>query len=233
MNDIFALNDYLKTFITPKRQQLFDKVIENRTRYLTVALEDIYQPHNASAVLRTCDCFGIQDVHVIENQNEYNVNPDVALGSSQWITLNKYNAHQNNTLPTIEKLRGEGYRIVATTPHTNDVSLGDVDLDSGKIALFFGTERMGLSQQMLNHADEFLKIPMFGFTESFNISVSASIILHELTQKLHQSELNWQLQDEEKQWVRLAWLKKSIKKVDLIIADYCEKNNLDVSLFIG
>jgi tRNA (guanosine-2'-O-)-methyltransferase len=229
VTDLSGLNGFLKNFISAERKALFEQVILNRTRYVSVALEDIYQPHNASAVLRTCDCFGIQDVHVIENQNKYQVNPDVALGSSQWVNIIKHNSQENNTLSTIQYLKSKGYRIVATTPHTNDVTLDSLDLDAGKIALFFGTEMRGLSKTMLDHADTYLKIPMFGFTESFNISVSASIILHHLTHKLHQSKLIWQLTDFEKEQVQHEWLKRTIKKVNLIIDDYCKKNRIDYS----
>ena len=192
------LIDYLSKIVTDERWNLMNKTIADRTRYLTVVLEDIYQPHNASAVLRTCDCFGVQDVHIIENQNEYTVNPDIALGASKWLNLKKYNKEENNTLMCINSLKEEGYRIVATTPHTNDVNLDSFNLENGKTALLFGSEQPGLSELALDHADEFLKIPMLGFTESFNISVSASIILHHLRLKLNQSEIEWQLSKDER-----------------------------------
>ncbi len=214
------LIEYLKPLITEHKLNLFDKIIANRTRYITVVLEDIYQPHNASAVLRTCDCFGIQDVHIIENRNRYNVNPDVALGSSKWLNMYKYNELENNTLAAIEALKKQSYRIVATTPHTNDVELTDFDLSKGKVALFFGSELPGLSKLMMDNADEYMKIPMYGFTESFNISVSASIILHHLTYKLHKSNIDWKLSDKEKDEVILDWLKESIKNSDIIERDF-------------
>jgi tRNA (guanosine-2'-O-)-methyltransferase len=216
---------YLEQFITTERLELFHKLLNQRTRYITVVLEDIYQSQNASAVLRTADCFGIQDVHIIENKNKYQINPDVALGASKWLNLVKYNQQKNNTLEAISHLRQKGYRIVATTPHTQDVSLEDFDLTQGKTALFFGTELKGLSNEMIDHADEFLKIPMFGFTESFNISVSAAIILHHLTTSLRKSEINWQLSDHEKEEILLTWLKKTIKKSSLLIDDFLSKKN--------
>lgn len=219
------LINFLKQFATDNRVELFDKVIESRTRYITVALEDIYQSQNASAVLRTSDCFGLQDVHVIENQNQYNINPDVALGSSKWLNIIKYNKAENNTLEAIQKLRDKGYRIVATTPHKEDVVLGDFDLNKGKLALFFGTELRGLSDLMIENADEYLKIPMYGFTESFNISVSAAIILHHLTDKLRNSNIHWQLSDFEKQELKLAWLKKTIKSSEMLIEEFLSKKN--------
>lgn len=214
------LIDYLKKMVTEHKWQLFNQIINERTRYLTVVLEDIFQPHNASAVLRTCDCFGIQDVHIIENRNEYTVNPDVALGASKWLNLHKYNKKQNNTLDTINTLKAQGYRIVATTPHTNDIDLEDFDLTKGKTALFFGSELPGLSDIVMNNADEFLKIPMHGFTESFNISVSAAIILHYLSFELKKTNIAWQLTNQEKQEVQLNWLRKSIKSSGLIEKEF-------------
>jgi tRNA (guanosine-2'-O-)-methyltransferase len=202
-----------------------NNIIANRTKYITVVLEDIYQPHNASAVLRTCDCFGIQDVHIIENRNKYTVNPDVALGASKWLNLKKYNQDEENTIACIHDLKKQGYRIVATTPHTNDVHLEEFDLSKGKIALMLGSEQPGLTKTALNHADEFLKIPMFGFTESFNISVSASIILHHLRWKLNQSDINWQLNKEETEDILLNWLRQSIKRSDVVEKDFLKRIN--------
>jgi tRNA (guanosine-2'-O-)-methyltransferase len=219
-----VLIDNLKQFITERRWELFNQVIGQRTRHITVVLEDIYQPQNASAVLRTCDCFGIQDVHIIENTNEFRINPDVELGAAHWLNLNLYNTLENNTLSAIDKLRNDGYRIVATTPHTNDIDLESFDLNKGKIALFFGSEQPGLSQLMLDNADEFLKIPMFGFTESFNISVSAAIILHHLSSKLKKANMQWQLKNYEKEEILLNWLKYSIKDSELIIKEYLRRN---------
>jgi len=173
--------DYLLAFITANKRNLFQTNIQFRTRYITVILEDIYQSHNASAVMRTCDCFGIQDVHIIENKNEYTLNPDVALGSTKWLSLQKYSNKDFNTLDCFHQLKSEGYRIIATSPHKNDTLLEDLPLHKGKIALAFGTELEGLSPEAIENADEFVKIPMYGFTESYNISVSAAMILFYLT----------------------------------------------------
>ena len=218
---------YLSGFVTPERLQTMDRVIQNRTRYITIALEDIYQSHNASAVLRTCECFGIQDVHIIENKNRYTVNPDVALGASKWLNLVKYNKDEFNTSEAISSLRSSGYRIVATTLSEDAVALEDFNLEKGKSALFFGTELTGLTQQMLNEADEHLRIPLFGFTESFNISVSAAIILHHLTYNLKKSDIPWHMSADEANMLRYSWLMNSIKRSDLLEKKFLEeeKNN--------
>ncbi len=210
------LISHLSEFVSPSRLDTFTQVLSKRTRYLTVCLEDIYQSQNASAVLRTCDCLGIQDVHIIENKNRFDINPDVVLGSSKWLDLMKYNEEGNNTITALKKLKSDGYRIVATTPHKNDQDLDDIDLEKGKVALIFGTELTGLTEEAMDLADEYLKIPNVGFTESFNISVSAAIILYQLSQKLRNSDINWKLSGEEYDELMLQWLKKSIKKSDLI-----------------
>lgn len=214
---------YLEGFITNKRSELFDSILLNRTRYIAVILEDIYQSHNASAVLRSCDCFGIQDIHIIENRNEYELSSEVTMGSDKWLNLIKYNKKKNNTLTTINSIRESGYRIVATTPHSQDVGLPDFDISRGKFALLFGTELNGLSSVAMEHADEFLRIPMYGFTESFNISVSAAIILQTLVNSLRNSDIDWALNDNEKDTIKLDWLRKTIKSVELIEAQYREE----------
>ena len=217
------LIDFLSSFITDNRYSQLREVLKNRTRYITVVLEDIYQSQNASAVLRTCDCFGIQDVHIIENKNEYKINPDVALGASKWLSMNYYNKTENNTLDAINKLKADGYRIVATTPHTNDINLEDFSLSDGKTALVFGTELTGISDIVYENADEFMKIPMYGFTESFNISVSAAVILHHLTYKLRNSDIDWQLEEDESDKLLLNWIRSSIKKSKLLEKRFYEE----------
>lgn len=217
------LLDHLSTFISENRKEKFHHLIQFRTKHLTVVLEDIFQPHNASAVLRSCDCFGIQDVHIIENRNKYEINPDVALGSSKWLTLNKYNQEKENTLPCINKLKKEGYTIIATSPHKNDVNIENLDIKN-KTALVFGTEMQGISDVVKEQADGFVKIPMYGFTESFNISVSAAISLYALTNKLHHSTISWKLSEAEKNKVLLQWFRNSINKPEHIEEDFLKKH---------
>ncbi|MFA5328201.1 MAG: RNA methyltransferase [Prolixibacteraceae bacterium] len=208
---------FLSGFVTPERLNLFHKILSFRTNYITVVLEDIYQTQNASAVLRSADCFGIQNIHVIENKNIFHVNPDVVRGASNWVTVNRYNQGEMNTLNTIRKLKSDGYRIIAASPHEHDVNLEEFDLAKGKAAFVFGTERPGLTEIAKNEADEFMKIPMVGFTESLNVSVSVAVTLHHLTHLLRNSDnINWQLTDTEKQELLLNWLRMSIKRVDLL-----------------
>lgn len=208
---------FLSEFITAERLSLFNKILSLRTNYLTVVLEDLYQTQNTSAVVRTADCFGIQNVHVIENKHSFQVNPDVVRGASNWITVNRHNGKEMNTPEALKKLRQDGYRIVLASPHECDTNLEDFDLNKGKAALVFGCERPGLTEWAKKEADEFMKIPMVGFTESLNVSVAVSITLHHLTYQLrNNSSIDWHLTDNEKQRLLLEWLRTSIKRVDLL-----------------
>lgn len=219
------LIQFLSSFVTVERLALFNQVLSFRTNYLTVVLEDIYQTQNASAIVRTADCFGIQNVHMIENKNVFQFNPDVVRGASNWITLNRHNGAEMNTPDALRKLRREGYRIVLASPHEHDVNLEDFDLKKGKAALVFGCERPGLSEWANKEADEFMKIPMVGFTESLNVSVAVAVTLHHLTHQLRNHvDIDWHLADNEKQEIMLDWLRTSIKRVDLLEAKFEELN---------
>ena len=220
-----ALIDHFLKCITDERKALFEELIQKRTTYLTVVLENIYQPLNASAVLRSCDCFGIQDVHVIENYNEFKPDREVAMGASNWLTVNRYDKNENNTLDCIQSLKNKGYKIVATSPHNSQTDLINFDLSKGKTALFFGTEVEGLSDVVLENADEHLHIPMYGFTESFNLSVSAAICLYEMRMKMEKENIKWHMTEDEKNQVLLNWLRYSIDRSEIVEEDFL-KNRL-------
>lgn len=209
---------YLEGFLTEERKQRFLDVLQKRTKYLTVAIEDVYQLHNTSAVIRSCDAFGIQSVHVVEDRFEKRLDKNIAMGAEQWVDINRY----QTTSECITALKGMGYQIVATTPHYDSGLLPDFELKT-KTALFFGTEKEGLSEEVMQKADGFLKIPMVGFSESLNISVSAAIIIQKLTEELRSSNIEWQLSDIEILEKRLDWTKKSIKDAESIINRYLLK----------
>lgn len=216
-SDKSELIKHLRSFKLDNRLQVYDQVLNNRTRYLTVVLENIDHSHNISAVFRTCECFGIQDVHVINDQAVFNLHKKVAMGSYKWLTLKKYTKpEQNNSIAAINLLKEKGYRIVATTPDQNAVALPDLNIHAGPFALFFGTELKGISETVKENADIFLTIPTVGFTQSLNISVSAAVILQNITGRLRNNNVNWELTENEKQDLMIEWLRKTIPKVELI-----------------
>lgn len=216
---------YLSNFIVEGRKQKLEEIASQRTRHISVVLEDLFHEHNASAVIRTCECMGIQDVHIIENEYEYNVNPDIVLGSSKWVDLIRYNKAKNNSLECISKLKSEGYQIVATSLNEKSISLYDLDI-SKKTAIVFGREKRGISDIVKQEADVFIKIPMYGFTESFNISVSAGIALSFIKQKLLTENINWQLSEVELFELLAKWSKQSVKQSEKLIEKFYKENNL-------
>ena len=198
--------------ISDNKKEMFDRIASERTKHITVAIENVYQEHNASAVLRSCDCFGLQEMHVIEKDNQYKVQRDIALGAGRWVDMYNYNQGNQVTKDCIDRLKSTGYTIVATTPHTEN-TIYDLDL-SKPIALVFGTERRGISEEVEKMADTFVKIPMYGFTESFNISVSVAIILNTLRQRLEQSSFDWKLTQEEQTALKIKWCRKILNSGD-------------------
>lgn len=218
MVDIDYLN-YLEGFLTDNRKEKFLKVLGNRTNHFTVAIEDVFQLHNTSAVMRSCEVFGVQQLNVVEEKFGKSIDKEIAMGAQKWVDVNRYESISN----CVESLKNKGYQIIATTPHENDCFMDDFDI-SKPSALFFGTERDGLSEEVMKNADGFLKIPMVGFTESLNISVSAAIILQNLMNRLRNSDVNWKLSEEEMLEKRMQWAKNTIKDIKRIEARYYEEN---------
>lgn len=209
----------MSQFVTERRNELFFQVLKNRTRHLTVVLEDIYQPHNASAVLRTCDCMGVQDVFIIENRNRYELNPGIELGAAQWLTLQKFNGKENNTADCFRHLKSKGYRIVATSLREKSITIKELDVTK-PFALVMGTEKSGISDVVYDMADELVYIPMMGFTESYNISVATSLCLYEFTNRVRSEVNNWWLSPEEQHSIYLNWLRNTITRCELVENEY-------------
>ena len=205
------LVQHLKEFVVEERLALFEEKIQERTKHITVVLENVFQGRNISASIRSADCFGIQDVHIIENDNIFNDDSEVSMGAEKWVTIKRHNKQEHNSIEAIKKLKAEGYQIIATTPHNTDCDLFDLDMSKGKVALIFGAEVRGCSEETLALADKKMKIPMYGFTESFNISVSVSLCLQHLIYKLRNTDIEWKMTEDEKDKAMLQWLKNSIK----------------------
>lgn len=212
------LTAHFLLYISDRRRDLLQQVLSQRTRHITMVLEDIYQSQNASAVIRTCECMGVQDIHIIENESKFSVNKDVVKGSVKWVDIMKYQKEKGADL-CFEQLKKKGYKILVTDPSPDGVSIYDVDIHE-KIALVMGNELKGTSDRAISHADLKVKIPMYGFTESMNISVSAAICLNTLIPKLHQSEVSWQLTADEIVNIRFRWLRKMMKRPEIMEKEF-------------
>jgi len=208
---------YLKEFVTAERYSLFNEVLNNRTRYVSLFIENVYQSHNASAIVRTAEALGIQNMTIFERKNSFSPNEEISMGAQKWMNIEKYNEKQSSVKSVIEDYKEKGYRIIATALHENSISLNDLNIEKGKMMFLFGTEKEGLTDEIKTHADEFVKIPMYGFTESFNVSVSVAITLNLIMNKLRQSDIQFLLPAEEKEKLMMEWLLKSIPMGEKIL----------------
>ncbi|GAB4234436.1 MAG: tRNA (guanosine(18)-2'-O)-methyltransferase TrmH [Ekhidna sp.] len=205
--------EILEPFVSEHKQKLVDEVLEKRTRHVTLVFEDIDKPHNVSAVLRTAECMGIQDLHFIQNKNAYEVNPTITQGAAKWVTMHHYGKAQDNVAACYESLRKKGYRVYATSLHEKAKSVYELDPNE-KTAIVFGTEADGISPRAGELSDGYVHIPMAGFTESFNLSVSASICLT----VLKGTATSWpSLDEKEKMELKAEWYRKIVREADKII----------------
>ena len=217
------LLEYLEEFVTDERKGLFKKVLENRTRHFTVVLEDLYQKHNWSAVVRSCDVFGVQDIYTIENKYSAYISNGVGKGAQKWVDFHRFKTRENNTQDCVDTLKEKGYQIIVTTPHEDSSFVSDFDITK-KSAFVFGVEGAGASDLIMSQADGYLKIPMYGFTESLNVSVAAAITLQNTTDRLHKSNLDWQFTAKEKEEIYASWIEKSIGSSKLIKERFYQEN---------
>lgn len=211
--------NYLEGFITSERKAKIDDMLRKRTNHFKIVVEDVYQLHNTSAVLRSCDVFGIQELMVIEQKFGKRIDTEIALGAQKWVDVNRFKTPES----CVESLKKQNYRIIATSPHNNSYMLEDFDITT-PAAIFFGNEKTGVSPEIIEQADGFIKIPMFGFTESLNISVSAAIIMFDISVRLRKSGLNWQLNENDFFMKKLDWTKKSVRDIESVEKRFLELN---------
>lgn len=212
-------------FLTDERKELFERLLEYRTRHIVIGVEDVFHEHNSGALIRTAECFGVQDIHVMEDENNFKVQSGMAMGSENWVTINSHKGAEGIS-SCIHKLKNDGYTIVAATPHDQDVLLPDFQ-PTEKTAFFFGSEKSGVSPLVLDQSDVHLRIPIYGATESFNVSVSSALVLQDMRAKLNNMEKEvWELSDEEKVALRLEWGLRTLKKPDILVSDYFKRHGL-------
>jgi tRNA (guanosine-2'-O-)-methyltransferase len=204
------LYDLLSEHLTENKRNLFERILTERTRHVTLVMEDLYQAQNTSAIQRSTESFGIQDLHIIENKHTFSHHRKISKGSSDWLTMHRYNeAGKNNTETCLRTLKSKGYQIVVTALHEKTIALQEVDL-SKKTAVLMGTELTGASDKAMEMADVYMKIPTVGFTESLNVSVASAIIMQHLTQRMREENRPWQLTNDEMLHLKIEWAKQSI-----------------------
>lgn len=213
-NELTRKIEYLSGFMYPERYEMLKHTLSYRTRYMTVCMENTFHPQNASALVRNCEAFGIQDIHAVEELCRFNPNVRIVRGTDKWVDIHKY----ESTGSLVSVLREKGYRIVATSPHADDTTPETFDVAKGRFALFFGTEHAGISDEVRAEADEFIKIPMCGFVESLNASASAAILLYMLSSRLRASGADWAISGPEYDEILFRWMKESVRSADEILS---------------
>ena len=209
-------SDLLQELISTRRKARIEQILDRRTRFITVVLDNLYHPHNMSAVVRSCEAFGIQDIHAIEKENRFDPSHGIAMGAQRWITLRRHASSEE----CVRWLRSRGYMLLAADPPDKtgkakgkrSFMLEDLPLDQGPVALVFGKELDGLDPCLRNLCDGTVSIPMKGFIESLNVSVTAAICLYELRKRLDAMERSiWELSPEEKSRLRDEWYVRSVR----------------------
>lgn len=206
--------DYLAEFVTPQRYRTLMAALAMRTRYMTLLTENLFHPHNASALMRHCDAFGVQELHTVETRCKFQPNASIVRGTDKWIDVHRH----NSTSEALASLKAQGYRLVATTPHRESCTPETFDVTRGPFVLIFGTEHAGISQEAMAAADEYLRIPMCGLVESLNVSASAAILIYMLAERVRQQVGAWQLSPEETSVLRMRWLTASVRSAQEILA---------------
>jgi tRNA (guanosine-2'-O-)-methyltransferase len=197
----------LEQHLTANRLERLREVLAMRTRRLTLVLENLYHPENANGVLRTAECVGLQEVHLIQEKFAWKYNRNIARGSGKWLEVGEWS--EADTCYT--RLKQQGYALVATSAAPGSLAPDALPLDR-PLAIIFGNESVGVTEKALSLCDYRVHIPMAGLTESYNIGVSAGILLYELTQRIRsQSPEKWQLPTSDAQDVYEDWLKKAVK----------------------
>lgn len=202
--------------LTPRKVELFEHIAGLRTRHIAVVMENIYQAQNSSAILRSAESFGIQDLHIIENEHGFQHHRRIAKGAQDWLSLHRYNDSSNNTTTCLELLKKRGYRIAVTALHRESTSIHDLDITQ-KTAVVLGTELTGASPEAMDCADVFIQIPMSGFTESMNVAGAGAVIMENLTHRLRQSTIPWQLSPDDQLQLKIQWARKTITWSDYLV----------------
>ncbi|MCB1121747.1 MAG: RNA methyltransferase, partial [Verrucomicrobiae bacterium] len=202
---------FLEDYVSENKREQMAEVLAHRTRHVAVVLENVFQPHNAAAAIRSCECFGFQDLHIIELKYDHRIDPNVTMGGCKWVNLHRHRAGNHGTRSALKSLKNKGYRIVATSLRPGCIPLEQLDL-STPLALCFGTEEAGLSEEAHEQADELVQIPSYGFTQSFNVSVSVALSLSSIRNRLEASSIDWELKTGERDDLYLTWLMKTANR---------------------
>ena len=205
--------DFMSQFLTDERKEVIRRTLASRTHYMRILTENMFHPQNASAIMRHCEAFGIQQIHTVEDRCKFDPSVNIVRGTQKWVDVE----HHDTTAEALATLKSEGYRIIATTPHRCSTTPETFDVTKGKFALVFGTEHAGISEEVIEAADEFLMIPMCGMVESLNVSASAAILIYMLSQRIRNQVEDWRLSDTEHLRLLTRWTISSVRDFEGVL----------------
>ena len=205
---------YMESFLTDERREVLRRTLSSRTRYMTILTENTFHPQNASALVRHCEAFGVQELHTVETRCKFSPNVNIVRGTDKWVDITRH----DSTADAIAALKGAGYRLVATTPHRESCTPETFDVERGPFCLVFGTEHAGVTDEIIEAADEYLRIPMCGMVESLNVSASAAILIYMLSQRMRLSpSIDWHLKEEDEREMLFRWVMSSVRDAERIL----------------
>ncbi|ANF49779.1 rRNA methyltransferase [Chryseobacterium glaciei] len=223
MEDLAKTFEYLKQFLTDERLRKIDHFSPESSDFVLPVMDDVYQFRNAAAIIRSVEACGFHKVVAMEEENVFDPNLTVTKGAETWVEVEK----MPKNIDSLQKIKDRGYKILAVSLEKNAVMLPDYQITE-PIALVFGTEMAGVSEEVIDFADETLAIPMFGFTRSYNVSVAAGICMYELKQKLINSNLDYKLSDEKLLKMKIRWAVNSMQSGQQIFQKYLRDNNIEI-----
>lgn len=206
---------YIKQFLTDERLAKIEHYAPESSDFVLPVMEDIFQFRNAAAIVRSVEACGFHKIVAMESENQFNPNLRVTKGAETWVEVEKL----PHNLESLKQIKNRGYKILAVSPENNATMIPDYEIKE-PVALVFGTEKEGVTEEILEFADETLAIPMYGFTRSFNVSVAAAICFYELKQKLIKSGLDYKLSEEKLWHMKLRWAVNSIASGPQILEKY-------------
>lgn len=217
---LHSIYEYLQQFLTSERLQKIEYFSAQSSDYVLPIMEDVYQFRNAAAIVRSAEACGFHKIVALEKINVFEPNLEVTKGADTWVEVEKLPAK----IDSLKEIKNRGYKIVAVSPEKEATPLPEFQINE-PVALTFGTEWEGVTEEILDFADETLAIPMYGFTQSFNVSVAAAICFYELKQKLIQQKIPHFLDDEKSLRMKIRWAVNSIRSGSQILNQYLRNIN--------
>lgn len=221
MKDLAQTFEYLKQFLTEERLAKIEHFSKESSDFVLPVMDDVYQFRNAAAIIRSVEACAFHKVVAMEEENVFNPNLTVTKGAETWVEVEK----MPKNIASLQNIKDRGYKILAVSLEKNAVMLPEYEI-AEPIALVFGTEQAGVSEEVIDFADETLAIPMFGFTRSYNVSVAAGICMYELKQKLLKSNIDYKLNEQKLLEMQVRWAVNSISSGKEIYAKYLAEQNI-------